>query len=238
MKNILLEYYLFLDKALHYFNEVLFGNGIGNCVLLISIQKNNNILGHFRQNSWMHIKKDAEIEKSVSEIVIYSGYLLGNRTQFEVLMTLIHEVIHYLNAQSNLTDTVGGRGSNHNIYFKQTAERYGFVFGEKHPSKGWINYTPSERLSQIIETFIQDNPLPFSKLTAKIRKPAKKEKVIFNYVCEECNVKIKAKENAQLICGICGGVFERDKKEMERDALKALNEQLMLEKEMSESNNS
>ncbi|MDF2537732.1 MAG: SprT-like family [Herbinix sp.] len=185
--------------------------------IIITIQDKAGTFGHFSLGKVWKIENVGERH----EINICSTHL--NRPIKGVISTLLHEMTHYYDFLNGIKD-VSANGVYHNKEFKTAAEARGLLIS-KHPRYGWTITEPSPELIAWIEQmgFVD---------VALYRKGAdagsgggiggtgggeeggipggegKKKSSTRKYRCP-CGVGIRATKDVLVICGCCGGIFEK-----------------------------
>lgn len=166
---------------------------------VLTIQKGrSNNLGWFILNKVWKNKSDEQSAKY--EINITAGNL--NRNIVDIVGTLHHEMVHYMNKISEIKDCSGQR---HNKKFKDMAERVGLIC-EKSNTYGWGFTECSDDLKTFILDVVNPNTEVFDYFRQEngLKSPKKPvRKNLFKYVCPKCNMKVKAEEDKNIVCGDC-----------------------------------
>ena len=195
-----------LTEVVQYLNANIFQNIFQDCVLIV--QKGNRPKGDaiawFAPTRW-------EIDgKTYHEITLVADWF-GTHSIPKMILIIVHELIHY---EGNLLSlpTTNKTGKVHNNNFKRIAEKRGLVFGEKNKKYGWIDEQPDDSLQHVINRCIEDLDLEknlpkFERINLE-RKPAKK--TMFNFSCPKHGIKIKAKLDTKVLCGLCDSQYEFD----------------------------
>lgn len=160
---------------------------------LITIQskgRQKNTLGWYWDKKWQYNKKE------VGEINICAEDL--NKNPIE---TLVHEMVHYVNACEKVEDC--NNAGYHNKLFKEKAESYGLNV-EKNGRHGWGLTSLSDNLKKIIAE-IKPNENTFKlyrKAHLKIVAPTKMKKWTCGCTTIRCAVDLQAQ------CLKCNKNFE------------------------------
>lgn len=109
--NIIEELYLNLSKVINFLNEKIFNSELKDLIFLIQSEKATakNTYGIFCPNIWRIGNND------YSEISLSAENLQSDKLD-ELLLTLVHEMLHYKNHLSGVKDT-SNRGKFHNDFF-------------------------------------------------------------------------------------------------------------------------
>jgi uncharacterized protein with PIN domain/DNA-directed RNA polymerase subunit RPC12/RpoP len=170
---------------------------------MITIQKakRGGNLGWFTLDKvWV----EKELEEKKYEINICAEYL--NKDIYEIVDTLHHEMVHYANKIADIKDC---NGQIHNKKFKTLAESVGLIV-EKSKKFGWGHTQCSDTFKEFINNTIKPNMEYFNyfRNVPPKEKSEPKEKTQFTYVCPQCDEKIKAKKDKNIVCGECDCSFE------------------------------
>ncbi len=175
---------------------------------VISIQKSRpNNLGHFTLGKVWKNQNETENEES-ARYEININPVNMNRPAEEIIETLHHEMVHYVNRQNEIKDC---NGQVHNKKFKTAAERVGLIC-EKSKQYGWGYTSLSESLKTFIVEEMKPDPKAFkyfrlgSVVPVKVKKP--REKKSFKYICSGCDQTAKAGRDAKIKCGNCDELME------------------------------
>ena len=138
-----------LQVAFVYFNRELCNNELDQ-VPVITIQSKGRraAFGWFWDCTWTN----GADEVLRPEINIAAEYL--SRTALNIFETLIHEMVHMVNAKRKTKDC--NSAQYHNMRFKATAEALGLTC-EKMGTYGYAKTALGETARAVVETFIQNN---------------------------------------------------------------------------------
>jgi len=170
---------------------------------MITIQKakNGGNLGWFTvEKVWE--KKESEEKKY--EINMCAEYL--SRDKYEIVGTLHHEMVHYANKIAEIKDC---SGQVHNKKFKILAESVGLLV-EKSKKYGYGHTQCSDEFMEFIDSEVVPNMYSFNyfRNVPVKEKPEPKGKTQFTYICPQCEEKVKAKVDKNIVCGECQCKFE------------------------------
>ena len=175
---------------------------------MITIQKQRpNNLGHFTLGKvWKSQKEIDNDEISKYEININPVNL--NRPVEEIVHTLQHEMVHYINTVNGVKDC---NGQIHNKKFKEAAEKVG-LFCEKSKQYGWGFTHSTEEFKEYVSDKIKPNSEVFEYFRVpgipKEKKPINKS--TFKYICPECELVVKAKPDKHIKCADCDRLMEME----------------------------
>lgn len=149
-----------------------------------------NRYGHFREG---HNGFGLE-----GEIAINSRYLTGERATWEILGTLLHEMLHAWQA----THGTPSQNSHHNAEFRRKAAEFGLLIDEN----GITSFEAEGRFKDLIRKFGIDVPSGEVRATkAKKRGTSKLRK----YTCGCTNLRV-AKKEFRALCLLCNREFLPD----------------------------
>lgn len=197
--NIIEPIYLAINKCIAILNERVFDNKLKNLVFLIQSEKatKKNTYGTFCENIWKIDNNDyCEISLSAENLQLENPN--------ELLITLVHEMLHYDNYLKGIKDTTRD-GRFHNNHFKISGNNIGLIFKDKDPKKGWSEANPDDFLLEIFKNCINSSDLDKLLKDAKRVKPIIKKisKNYSKYECINCQIMARAKKDVKLICGSC-----------------------------------
>jgi hypothetical protein len=202
-----------LHKAFNVFNENLFSNELPEPAILIQNQGNRkNILGWCStQQIW--VDKKNEITKY--EINIVAERL--NRPLFEIMSTLLHEMVHLYNLTHDIKD-VSRAGTYHNKTFKKMGERFGLII-DKAPKIGWsVSRLQESTKDLIVENGINEDAFTLSRRSnEKLGGGSSRKTSSRKYRCPICGNSVRATKDLLVICGVCNVPYEKEKKEDENE---------------------
>jgi ribosomal protein S27AE len=191
-----------LERLFALLNKEFFEGKLIQPMLIVQSKVKKNTLGTCSTNPvWLN-RKDEEKDKRY-EITLSGEYL--NRTNEEIIATLIHEMIHLYCSLNEIKDT-SNNCVYHNKKFKEEAEKRGLII-EKDKTIGWSITKLNDATKKLILNFkIDDSAFDYYRNTIKISGP----KVILNkYVCPDCGQKVSHYKELNLICGTCKQPMEK-----------------------------
>ncbi|MGD2071969.1 MAG: SprT-like domain-containing protein [Candidatus Thorarchaeota archaeon] len=190
-----------LERIFSLLNKEFFENKLIQPMIIVQRKVKKNTLGTCSNDPvWLN-RKDEEKDKRF-EITLSGEYL--NRTNEEIVGTLLHEMIHLYCSLNGIKDT-SNNSVYHNKRFKEEAEKHGLVVG-KNKTVGWAVTKLDEKTKKLILKFkINDSAFEYYRKP----RPNSLPKVILNkYECS-CGVKISHYKKLNLICGDCKKPFEK-----------------------------
>lgn len=191
-----------LDEIYRWFtilNEKYFNNELPRPMITIQKGRKNN-LGYITLDKvWTGIDEETGNDKeALYEINITAENL--NRPVAEIVGTLQHEMVHYIDIVHGIKDC---SGQVHNKKFRSMAESKGLIC-EKVKSYGWGITSPNDELNQFINEVIKPNEDVFSYFRlAPLHEKERPKKSIFKYTCPVCGLTVKAKKKKNIMCGEC-----------------------------------
>ena len=211
-----------LNGAYKYFNRVLFGNKLPNCMLNFSRKKNTH--GFLAPERWRRI---GSIKHNIHEISLTPTTLY--RTPIEIFSTLVHEQAHlwqwefgspsrngYHNKEwadkmmevgliPSDTGKEGGKKTGQNMtHLIEKEGRYEKAF-QKMAKKYTLPFTSLEGdLMKSLLKGIDGKNEPSAKLK-RLRPPSRKKT---KYTCPNCKCNVWGKPELKLICGECDSNYQ------------------------------
>jgi len=165
--------------------------------------KKKDVLGYCTtQKVW--VSKNEEIE-SRYEVALVSEHL--NRDYFEIMETLLHEMVHVFNLYSGVTDcSVRGK---HNERYKVIAESIGLIV-EEAPRIGFAVTSLSDELKTIVDELdIDRSVFNMYRYVPPKEKKTRVTKPIYKYSCPNCGEQIKSNSTGLLIeCKNCEAEYD------------------------------
>lgn len=190
--------YKSLTEAYEFFNKELFEGKLTPC--LITMQRKGKSRGYFCPDRF---ETRGETTAQIHEIALNPS-LFKDRTDEEILSTLLHEMIHLWQEENGTAP----RRNYHNKEWGSRMEEMGLMPSNTGEEGG--RRTGQSMSHYIIEggkfkglmfnyllgkksIFYQDNPM------SNVKRQAKKNKV--KYTCNVCGLNAWGKPNANLMCG-------------------------------------
>jgi predicted SprT family Zn-dependent metalloprotease len=198
--------YKTLDDAYTFFNEKLFDNKLPECLITFQRRKVNK-LGYFHSKQY-HARDDNN--NVVSELSLNPDSFY-DRTDQEILSTLVHEMCHAWEIDVEKKNT----GTYHDKHWGNKMELVGLIpsnTGKSDGKKTGIQMThyinPEGKFIKVSTEFLENNKLEWNgnKPVERIKKERNKTK--FKFHCGECNQVAWGKEDANLMCGNCSVEME------------------------------
>lgn len=191
-----------LHKVFHKLNDVLFNSALPEPAILIQNKGNKkNVLGWCStQEIWVN----KTTQERRYEINIVAEYL--NRSVYEVVSTLLHEMVHLYNLVNGIKDVSRGNVY-HNKKFKEAAESHGLII-EYNEKLGWSLSRLNDNTKSIVDSMDLNKEafslarMDFSNLAAGGKSSTRK------YVCPQCGSIIRTSKELKVICGECLVPFE------------------------------
>lgn len=241
--NIFYDFYDFINKLFNFLNQNLFENCLDEVALTfvdygLTKRDKTITLGRFNSKGWNYKGKD------IPSIMITNEWLLSEtRNYYELIATIIHEMVHFECQLKSLNDI---KNTNyHTVVFKNVGMIRGLIFDEMPDNKyGFSNCKLSDNTKKIIDEFIKKNNFffntPFHKNTIQKNNSKKSLKKYFKFTCPNCNTNIQSGLKAKTICGECKEPFlfnDRRYVESKLDTLEEAKEILdYIESELEEFN--
>jgi len=192
-----------LHRIFDLLNKSFFENKLEQPIILIQT-KTKRTMGTCSVNKiWKRKTKD-DTEKY--EITLSAEYL--NRTNEEIVATLLHEMVHLYNSLNQIKDT-SNNFVYHNKRFKEEAERRGLVINHAK-TIGWSVTTLQDPTKELIKTFnIMDQAFDYYRKAFLLETTKIPTNPLNSYSCPGCQTKINSRKILNLICGDCNKKFEK-----------------------------
>lgn len=188
-------------------NAVLFNNELPEDIVIV-IQSR----GKRKAYGWMYTQPiwKAGEEQTLFEIGIASETM--DRPYFEIIQTLLHEMVHVHNVLNDVKDTSRG-GTYHSKAFRDTCIERGFEYvandGKPDSRIGYSQVTlTAETKNKIKFWSINKNAFSVSRMDTEGEAKKKKSNVI-KWQCPSCaDIVRSSKPDVNIICGNCMQPFE------------------------------
>ena len=213
---MLKDYQEMLEFAFEVLNKEFFNNELPPIV--ITIMSSKNTYGHFSVlPEW---KLDSE---RMHEINISAEHL--DRPIENVIATLQHELVHFVNLLHNVQDC-SQYGRYHNKNFKREAEARGLII-ERADGIGWSVTSPAPALIDVINKYGIEKPLDINRdghfggiggmgggltggddgTSTGVDKPKKPKCSTRKYICPSCGNSFRATKDINVLCMDCNVQF-------------------------------
>lgn len=186
-----------LNKMFDKLNVKYFGGTLEHPT--ITIQNDVKAYGHFTcKKVWTDTQNNTTHEINISPNF--------KRSKYEVVGTLLHEMVHAYATANNIKDT-SRQGRYHNKEFRKLAEERGLII-EYADVIGWSVTRPTDKLCE----FIDETRIKFCDCyragEAKEPKDPKPRAKKYKYKCPTCGLEIETTtENAQVMCITCNQIL-------------------------------
>ena len=206
-----------LHRAFYIFNEEYYQNKLPEPAILIQGRGNKkNVLAWCSCNqTW----KDEKSGVQRYEINMVAEYL--NRTIYEIIGSLLHEMTHLYNLTNDIQD-VSRNGTYHNKRFKEVAEAHGLIIS--HDKKlGWSITKINEITKELIKRYgLNEEAFNLVKINDDDGKDTssganKKKSSIIKWVCPGCGTIIRSSKKVHVMCIECKQKFIADIKIEDED---------------------
>ena len=189
-----------LHKAYGFFNQVLFSNRLTPCV--ITLQRKKGAYGYFWGNTWK-----ARRGGTVTDEIALNPDSFQDRSDMEVLSTLVHEMTHL--EQHHLGKP--SRNGYHNQEWSKLMEAVGLIpsntgeNGGKKTGQRMTHYIESGgRFENACKKLIKAGfYIPWQAITRNLEEAGKKHASKTKYTCQSCGSNAWAKPETNLMCGDC-----------------------------------
>lgn len=199
-KQITSDEYNNLQHAFNYYNQQLFGSKLNSCI--ITLQHHKKFYGYCWSEKFQH-RNDADTK--IDEIALNPD-LMRNRTDSDILSTLVHEMAHLWQNQHG----DAGRRGYHNKEWGEKMKEIGL-----HPSN--TGQPGGKETGESVSHYIITNGA-FDKVTKALieagyklnwqsyleaGKESKKKATRAKFTCPDCDMSAMAKPTARLMCADC-----------------------------------
>lgn len=201
-----------LQRAFDTFNKQLFEGRLPHAIILLHRKKNAH--GYFWPERFGKRGEDAKLHE-----IALNPSTMGNRTERDVLATLVHEMCHL---ERQVAERAPPKGGYHDTLWAVMMRRVGLQ--PKALDKDG-NKTDKETGTKVTHEIVEGGPfdvackellaagltLPYSERAfteqqakrAKVKKASKTK-----YTCPSCEANAWAKPGANLVCGDCDETLE------------------------------
>ena len=138
------------------------------------------------------------------EINICAEYL--DRPFEEICGTLLHEMVHLYNLQSDIQDTCRS-GLYHNKQFKRAAEEHGLVVS-KDIAYGFCFTRLNDEATRFV-TSMKSTDFSLHRKKRRDSDAAKQRSSTRKYFCPKCGLIIRATRDVRVLCVDCNAEFIR-----------------------------
>ncbi len=151
---------------------------------------------------WIELQKNwTQNGKQRHEINISVDYI-GERTVEDMIVTLMHEMVHLYNVQNNIKDT-SRAGRYHNKKFKEAAEKHGLICTERE-DVGFNDTEATDETKEWIKNNIKIKAIGVYKCVAcKAPGEPKEKQSMKKMVCPGCGGIARVTSDFPLICKAC-----------------------------------
>jgi len=192
-----------LNRLFDLLNKEFFESKLIQPIIIVQRKVKKNTLGTCSNNPvWLNKKNEENDNKY--EITLSGEYL--NRTNEEIVATLLHEMIHLYCSQNKIKDT-SNNCVYHNKKFKEEAEKRGLIIS-KDKTIGWSLTKLKPETIELIKKFKIDDSA-FEYYRKSLLDLPKTTTTIYKYICPKCNLKISHYKEVNLICGDCKVPFQK-----------------------------
>jgi len=195
-----------LHRCFRAFNDRYFGGVLAEPAITIQAAGKRQAYGWCSLVPFWH-RPGAEADGSEPDGHRYEINLSAEhmaRDHYDILRTLLHEMVHLHNVQLGVQDVSRG-GTYHNLRFKAACERDNMFFYDiDKPDKkiGWSAAKLTDKTKTFIDT-IGVNTLAFGLYRA-VPEKAKKASNSYKLECPDCGAKVRASKPGLLIrCKPC-----------------------------------
>jgi hypothetical protein len=194
------EAYTDFYTAYDYFNSVLFGAQLPDC--LITMQRSRRSRGFFASERFGHRQRNTEI---VDEIALNPTTFI-NRTDREICSTLVHEMVHQWQHHF-------GKPSRRGYHNKQWAAKMmeiGLIPshsgepGGKQTGQSMTHYIQENGLYDTKWKLLAASGFSLNYQDRRSVQPIEPKKIKVRYACPVCSIHVWGKPELQIGCLDCG----------------------------------
>ena len=195
-----------LQKAYDLLNKLKFDGQFPRATITIQSNQDSrkkDVLGYCTtQKVWIN-KENRDLD--TYELSLISEHL--DRDYFDIMETLLHEMVHVFNLYSGVVDcSVRGK---HNERYKVIAESIGLIV-EEAPRIGFAVTSLSDELKTIVDELdIDRSVFNMYRYVPPKEKKTRVTKPIYKYSCPNCGEQIKSNSTGLLIeCKNCEAEYD------------------------------
>lgn len=191
-----------LEKIFDYVNREFYDSSLERPIITVSPNSRTNAYGWFTLGKvWK-----AEEDKEFFEINICAEYL--NRPIFDVVGTMMHEMVHLYCNVNGIKDTSRGT-TYHNKNFKIEAEKRGLSI-EKDSKAGWTKTTLNQD-GKIFVAKCKFEPFNLHRQADMLKSGTtgtRSKSSSRKYVCPNCEMSVRATKEVRIMCMDCNTEME------------------------------
>lgn len=205
-----------LHKAFSKLNKSLFDNELPEPAILIQNRGNKKrVLGWCSvEEIWIN-KQEHEKRYEINLVAEAMS-----RPLYELMSTLLHEMVHLYNLVNGIKDT-SRNCTYHNKQFKESAEMHGLSI-EYDKEIGWSLSSLTDSTKKLVDSFkLNEKAFYLSRIDpymdieggdeeGKEKRKTKVKSSTRKYVCPGCGAIIRAAKDINVICGVCMVRFEKE----------------------------
>jgi predicted SprT family Zn-dependent metalloprotease len=206
MNNPTIEMTEVLQSAYTYFNNHLFNGLLPEC--MITLQRKRTAKGYFSQDRFIN-RQDETMR--IHEIALNPD-VFTDRSDKEILSTLVHEMVHCWQAEYGLKNP---KNAYHNYEWVGKMLAIGLIpYSETTGERGTGNkVTHSVKVFGLFDNVCGNFLATGQKINYQSKaqitaEKAPRKKYTFTFKCPECGDTAKAHRNRNLVCGDCLATME------------------------------
>ena len=182
-----------LDNWFDILNKLKFENTLSKPIITIASDPKGSCYGWCTTRQMWH---DGEVNRY--EINMTAETL--NRTVYETVGTLLHEMVHLDNIQRGIQDCSRG-GTYHNKKFKTAAEEKGLIV-EPSQKYGWAHTKLHPDTIEQLKAHGITEKIPLARLRI-YKDPKERKSNVRKYVCQSCGCSCRATKDIYIMCLNC-----------------------------------
>lgn len=203
-----------LDMAYQHFNSTLFDGELPDCIITLNRKKGTRGYFHYKK----FISRD-ESKRLVSEIALNPDEFI-DRSNTEILSTLVHEMVHLWQYYSDVPCRVGYHDKTFAAKMKEVGlqpSSDGTVDGKETGQKMTHYIIQSGKFDQFCEQFLDElqDGLNWNSAPDIVEPKGKRKSSRAKFTCPDCGQNAWAKHEARLACGDCQVALETEEEPLD-----------------------
>ena len=206
MKNPTIEMTETLQKAYDYFNSELFHDELPQC--MITLNRKRTARGYFSQDRF----SDRQSSELRYHEIALNPDTFSDRSDKQILSTLVHEMVHCWQAEWGLNKTKNGYHNQEWVGKMQVVglKAWSETTGERGTgTKVTHDIIPFGLFDSSCDRFLRmGNSINYQSVKASEKESRPRKKYTYTFVCPKCGDYAKSHKNRNIVCGDCLEMME------------------------------
>lgn len=189
-----------MQKLYVTFNKDLFDNVLPSKIAITVEETKPGVLGLFQPHVFEHNAQ------KLHRIVISYARLNGKNDALALVKTLLHEMVHCYNFETDVKDVQ--RGGKHNENFKNQCEKIGLSCDNYDAKLGYSDTEYTDQLKDYVTKLIDIDAFEITCIPKVKKMRIIKPRPKFVYTCSTCGEEFTSKKPLHVVCSDCGMDFD------------------------------